>query len=112
MNEVISNLIINAIDAINNGDEDSIISVIFDDNAYRESMIDIIVENTNSYIEPELAEKVFTPFFTTKSHGVGIGLAISKRIVEAHGGSMVIKSVNGQFKITTFFVSIPVSLNN
>ena len=112
MNEVIFNLIINAIDAINEGDEDSIISVIFDDNAYRESIIDIIVENTNSYIEPELAEKVFTPFFTTKSHGVGIGLAISKRIVEAHGGSMVIKSVNSPSKITTFFVSIPVNLNN
>lgn len=112
MNEVIFNLIINAIDAINDGDEDSIISVIFDDNAYRESIIDIIVENTNSYIEPELAEKVFTPFFTTKSHGVGIGLAISKRIVEAHGGSMVIKSVNSPSKITTFFVSIPVNLNN
>ena len=87
-------------------------NMIFDDNAYRESIIDIIVENTNSYIEPELAEKVFTPFFTTKSHGVGIGLAISKRIVEAHGGSMVIKSVNSPSKITTFFVSIPVNLNN
>ena len=112
MNEVIFNLIINAIDAINDNDEDSIISVIFDDNAYRESIIDIIVENTNSYIEPEVAEKIFTPFFTTKSHGVGIGLAISKRIVEAHGGSMIIKSVDEHFKITTFFVSMPINLNN
>ena len=112
MNDVISNLIINAIDAINGNEKDSFISVIFNDNAYKESMIDIIVENTNSYIEPELAEKIFTPFFTTKSHGVGIGLAISKRIVEAHGGSMMLKSVNGSFKVTTFFVSIPVSLNN
>ena len=112
MNEVVFNLIINAIDAIEDNKDGSFISVIFDDNAYRESMIDIIVENTNSYIEPELAEKIFTPFFTTKSHGVGIGLAISKRIVEAHGGSMVLKSVNDSFKITTFFVSIPVSLNN
>ena len=112
MNDVISNLIINAIDAIKKKKKDSFISVIFNDNAYKESMIDIIVENTNSYIEPELAEKIFTPFFTTKSHGVGIGLAISKRIVEAHGGSMMLKSVNGSFKVTTFFVSIPVSLNN
>lgn len=112
MNEVVFNLVINAIDAINDGDKDSYISVIFDDNAYRESMIDIVVENTNSYIEPDLAEKIFTPFFTTKSHGVGIGLAISKRIVEAHGGSMMLKSVNDIFKVTTFFVSMPVSLNN
>ena len=112
MNEVIFNLIINAIDAINDSEENSIISVIFNDNAYKESMIDIIVENTNSYIEPELADKIFTPFFTTKSHGVGIGLAISKRIVEAHGGSIMLKSINENFKVTTFFVSIPVSLNN
>ncbi|WP_295161394.1 GAF domain-containing sensor histidine kinase [uncultured Brachyspira sp.] len=112
MNEVIFNLIINAIDAINPADEDSIISVIFNDNAYRESIIDIIVENTNSYIEPELSEKIFTPFFTTKSHGIGIGLAISKRIVEAHGGSIMVKSTDETFKITTFFVSIPVNLNN
>ena len=112
MNEVVFNLIINAIDAIEDNKDGSFISVIFDDNAYRESMIDIVVENTDSYIEPDLAEKIFTPFFTTKSHGVGIGLAISKRIVEAHGGSMVLKSVNDSLKITAFFVSIPVSLNN
>ena len=112
MNEVVFNLIINAIDAIEDNKDGSFISVIFDDNAYRESMIDIVVENTDSYIEPDLAEKIFTPFFTTKSHGVGIGLAISKRIVEAHGGSMVLKSVNDSLKITAFFVSIPISLNN
>lgn len=112
MNEVIFNLIINAIEAINDNEEGSFISVVFDDNAYRDSIIDIIVENTNSYIEPEVAEKIFTPFFTTKSHGVGIGLAISKRIVEAHRGSMIIKSINEYFKITTFFVSMPINLNN
>ena len=110
MNDVIINLIINAIDSIE--DENyAIISVIFADNPYRESMIDIIVENTNSYIEKDIINKLFTPFFTTKSHGVGIGLAVSKRIVEAHGGSIMVKSVSGSFKATAFFITIPVKLN-
>ncbi len=111
MNDVLINLIINAIDAIED-ENDAIISVIFADNNYKESMIDIIVENTNSYIEKDIINKLFTPFFTTKSHGVGIGLATSKRIVEAHGGSIVVKSINGNFKATAFFITMPIELNN
>ena len=111
MNDVIINLIINAIDAIEN-ENDAIISVTFADNSYKESMIDIIVENTNSYIEPETINKLFTPFFTTKSHGVGIGLAVSKRIVEAHGGSIMAKSVKNNFEATAFFITMPVELSN
>ena len=110
MNDVIINLIINAIDAIED-ENDAIISVIFADNPYRESIIDIIVENTNSYIEEDIIGKLFTPFFTTKSHGVGIGLAVSKRIVEAHGGSITVKSVNENFKSTAFLIAMPVELN-
>ena len=111
MNDVIINLIINAIDAIE--DENyAIISAVFSDNSYKESMIDIIVENTNSYIEEDIIGKLFTPFFTTKSHGVGIGLAVSKRIVEAHGGSMTVKSVNKNFQATAFIITMPVELNS
>ncbi|TKZ36366.1 GAF domain-containing sensor histidine kinase [Brachyspira catarrhinii] len=110
MNDVIINLIINAIDAIED-EKDAIISATFSDNSYRESMIDVIVENTNSYIEEDVIKKLFTPFFTTKSHGIGIGLAVSKRIVEAHGGSIAVKSVNGSFKSTAFIITMPVELN-
>ena len=110
MNDVIINLIINAIDAIED-EKDAIISATFSDNSYKESMIDIIVENTNSYIEEDIIKKLFTPFFTTKSHGIGIGLAVSKRIIEAHGGSIAVKSVSGNFKATTFIITMPVELN-
>ena len=110
VNDVIINLIINAIDAIE--DENyAIISAVFSDNSYKESMIDIIVENTNSYIEEDIIGKLFTPFFTTKSHGVGIGLAVSKRIVEAHGGSITVKSINKNFQATAFIITMPVELN-
>ena len=111
MNEVIFNLVVNAIDAISD-EKYAIISVLFSSNLYNDSMIDIIVENTNSYITDEVMENIFKPFFTTKSHGVGIGLAISKRIVEAHGGSMNVKSINTPFETTSFTITVPEVLNN
>lgn len=111
MNEVIFNLVVNAIDAIAN-EQYAIISVLFSNNLYNDSMVDIVVENTNSYITEEIMENIFKPFFTTKSHGVGIGLAISKRIVEAHGGSMNVKSINIPFETTAFTITVPDVLNN
>lgn len=52
-------------------------------------------------------EKIFSPFFTTKKHGTGLGLCISKRIIEEHpGSSLSVKSEEG--KGTTFKMSLPV----
>lgn len=110
INEALLDLIVNATDAIENETKDenySFISVTIADNSYAESMIDIIVENTDSYIEPEIMDRIFAPFFTTKSHGVGIGLPTCKRIIEAHGGSMMIKSIKNDFSVTAFFITIP-----
>ncbi len=44
------------------------------------------VADTGSGIEPEVAEQLFQPFVTTKRQGMGVGLSISRTIVEAHGG--------------------------
>ncbi len=51
-------------------------------------------------------EKIFSPFFTTKSRGTGLGLAISQRIVSEHGGVLRARSARGQG--TTFTVTLPV----
>jgi signal transduction histidine kinase len=46
-------------------------------------------------IPPERLEKIFTPFYTSKSNGTGLGLALSKKVVEAHGGTIGAKSEPG-----------------
>ncbi|HQG48814.1 MAG TPA: PAS domain S-box protein, partial [Sedimentisphaerales bacterium] len=50
--------------------------------------IEISVKDTGRGIPPDLWEKIFEPFFSTKSQGLGVGLSLSQRIVEAHGGRL------------------------
>ncbi|HLG43315.1 MAG TPA: ATP-binding protein [Planctomycetota bacterium] len=50
----------------------------------------VVIEDNGPGIAPELSHKVFQPFFTTKPKGTGLGLPIVKRIMEAHGGSIVL----------------------
>lgn len=59
-------------------------------------------------MKKEVLEKISTPLFTTKPRGMGFGLSISKRIVEAHGGQISVESTLG--KGTTFVVSIPLDV--
>lgn len=56
-------------------------------------------------IAPEDIEKVFQPYFTTKDVGIGLGLAITERIVKGHGGYITVSSVPGAG--TTFTVTLP-----
>ena len=56
-----------------------------------EERIQIEITNNGSAIPAEVAENIFTPFFTTKTDGSGIGLAVSRQIVRLHGGSLRLK---------------------
>ena len=55
----------------------------------------ISVADTGTGIPPENISKLFEPLFTTKSRGVGLGLAIVKSVIEAHGGTITVKSEVG-----------------
>ncbi len=68
--------------------------------------LEISFADTGVGIPDEVLPKLFTPLFTTKAQGMGFGLAICKRITEAHGGTITVKTSNGVG--TTFTVTLPI----
>ena len=63
----------------------------------------IEVSNSGGAIPPDVAENIFTPFFTTKRDGSGIGLAVSKQIIRLHGGTLRLVH-NSEEKVTFLIV--------
>jgi signal transduction histidine kinase len=67
--------------------------------------VKVEIEDTGIGIPVSETGKVFTPFFTTKRGGTGLGLALAHKIVEDHGGSIAFHSAPGSG--TTFAVQLP-----
>ena len=81
--QVLLNLIRNAVDAMEASHGGNLtVAITPDENGY----VRISVTDSGSGIAPEIAEQLFQPFITTKHHGMGVGLSISRTIVQAHGG--------------------------
>ena len=70
-----------------------------------EGMVEIAVIDRGAGIQPKLIENIFNPFYTTKSGGVGLGLAIVSKIVDEHGGSISVESEPGEGSV--FRVYLP-----
>ena len=68
-------------------------------------MVDIIISDTGCGIDQHEMDRIFTPYFTTKSKGSGLGLAISQKIIEDHNGLLKIESCPGAG--TTVTISLP-----
>jgi signal transduction histidine kinase len=71
-----------------------------------EEMVAIAVKDSGVGITPENMAKIFEPLFTTKSKGIGLGLAVSRKLTEANGGRIEVKSELG--KGSTFTLILPV----
>ena len=67
----------------------------------------IVVADTGEGMPPDVADNIFTPYFTTKSKGSGLGLAISRNIVRAHNGDIEVESQPG--KGSTFTIRLPLT---
>lgn len=99
--QVMLNLLQNAVQAMPDGGTITVaVSGASGDNGAVLSICD-----TGVGMQPDVQEKLFTPFFTTKEDGTGLGLVTSRKIVEAHNGSIDVESTAGQG--TCFSVSIP-----
>ena len=102
MRRVFINLIQNAIDAMPQGGTLTISSKKSNDEA------EITISDTGSGMPEKVMENLWKPFQTTKSKGMGLGLAICKRIVDAHGGIISVESKAGEG--TTFTLRLPIKL--
>jgi two-component system sensor kinase FixL len=83
--QVLLNLMRNAIDAMETAATRELVVAT---SPAADNMIEISVSDTGTGIAPEIADQLFQPFVTTKSHGMGVGLSISRTIIESHGGSI------------------------
>lgn len=98
--QVLGNLTVNACQAMPTGGKLTLL-------AHRqEQMVAIAVKDSGVGIPPENLSKLFEPLFTTKLKGIGLGLAVSKKLAEANGGRIEVESEPG--KGSTFSVYLPV----
>ena len=103
LEQVVMNLVHNGMDALLEIDEPSL--EIRTARAGRREVRLEIVDNGHG-VPDEVRERIFDPFYTTKARGLGLGLAISRSIVEAHGGRIWAESAPGSG--ATFVVELPV----
>jgi two-component system sensor histidine kinase HydH len=75
-----------------------------------DGMVEIAVIDRGAGIQPKLIENIFNPFYTTKSGGVGLGLAIVSKIVDEHGGSISVESEPGEGSVFRVYLPFRESL--
>jgi two-component system sensor histidine kinase AtoS len=99
MRQALGNLIQNAVEAMPDGGTLTVRS------HYDRDLV-IIIKDNGTGILPEQQREIFLPFFTTKDKGVGMGLALTHKIITAHGGRIEVESRDGSG--ATFTVILPI----
>lgn len=106
LQQVLLNLLLNGMDAVSAcANDDRWVAVRATQSA--DGMVEVAVMDNGSGIPAEKVSRIFEPFFTTKVHGLGMGLAISRTIIEVHGGK--IRAENNSGKGATFRFTLPLA---
>jgi signal transduction histidine kinase len=100
VSQALGNLIKNAIEAMPDGGTLRISTELIDD-----KKVQIKIQDTGAGMSPETLEKLFTPYYTTKATGTGLGMAIVQRIITDHDGEISVESEEGVG--TTFWIVLP-----
>lgn len=93
VDQVIINMILNAMDAVKDCEKPTI-SILATVNSSNHVVVDI--RDNGVGIKPDIMDKIFMPFFTSKKNGSGIGLSLSRQIMHLHKGSISVKSKPGE----------------
>jgi two-component system nitrogen regulation sensor histidine kinase NtrY len=101
LHRALENLVLNAIDAMPAG------GVMMVRTTHGAETVRLEISDTGSGLTREEAERLFTPYYTTKQHGTGLGLAIVQSVVSDHGGRITVESESGVG--TTFHISLPIT---
>ncbi|HJV36868.1 ATP-binding protein [Geomonas sp.] len=101
--QVFLNLFLNAVQAMQQGGTLTVKSSLVEIDGV--PTVQVKVTDTGQGIPPQILEKIFTPFFTTKAQGTGLGLPICHRLIAQHNGRLSVISEDG--KGTTFTVELP-----
>jgi signal transduction histidine kinase len=91
--QVLINLVLNAIQALEGQDDARILLKAHID---RRSRPVLQIRDNGPGIPPDVQERIFVPFFTTKDDGSGIGLSLSRQIMRLHGGALTVRSTPGE----------------
>jgi len=102
LQQVILNLVLNAFDAVSENEDLREVSVSMSAN---KDEVMVAVRDSGNGIDPVATEHIFEPFFTTKPKGMGMGLAIARSIIKAHGGQ--ISARRNQDRGSTFEIVLP-----
>ena len=106
LKQAILNVVVNAIEAMSqSGKPDGVLCV---ESSVRGNAAEIRVADTGPGIPQELREKIYNLYFTTKSNGSGIGLAMTFQIVQLHDGTIEVATETG--KGTTFIIRLPIAV--
>jgi signal transduction histidine kinase len=104
LQQVLLNLITNAIDSMATKNGERVLSIRSE--VHHSGCVMVSVEDTGKGLEPSAMDRIFNPTFTTKAHGMGMGLSICRSIIEEHEGQLWVTADKGRGAVFQFTVPV------